>query len=148
MPEKTSQPPTDDPAIQQLIRDNRAWVESKSKDPEYFAALGRGQAPEFLYIGCSDSRVAISSLTGLDLGHVFVHRNIANMVVSADLNLLSVLTYAVEHLKVQHILVTGHYDCGGIRAAVKKQDYGQVLDAWLQVRSCLVIGARWSLQFV
>jgi len=137
LPEKSKPPPTD-PAIEELIRNNRAWVDSKRQDPEYFRALGRGQAPEFLYFGCSDSRVAISSLTGLDLGHVFVHRNIANMVVSADLNLLAVLTYAVEHLKVQHILVTGHYDCGGIRAAVQKQDYGQVLDAWLQVRTTLL----------
>jgi len=85
LPEK-SKPPRQDPAIQQLVKNNREWVERKNKeDPEYFPALGRGQAPDFLYIGCSDSRVSISSLTGMDLGHLFVHRNIANMVVSADL---------------------------------------------------------------
>jgi len=86
VPEKESKPPRQDPAIQQLVKNNREWVERKNKeDPEYFPALGRGQSPEFLYIGCSDSRVSISSLTGMDLGHLFVHRNIANMVVSADL---------------------------------------------------------------
>jgi carbonic anhydrase len=89
------------------------------------------QSPDYLYIGCADSRVSIQKMTGLDLGNFFIHRNIANMVVSSDLNLLAVLTYAVNVLKVKHILVTGHYDCGGIRASVQKQDYGQVLDAWL-----------------
>jgi carbonic anhydrase len=123
----------EDPDIEKLFQANRAWVDAVNKDgPEYFQKLGSGQSPKFLYIGCSDARVAVSKLTGTNPGELFVHRNIANMVVSSDLNLLAVLTYAVEQLNVKHILVTGHYDCGGIRAAVKKQDFGQVLDAWLQ----------------
>jgi hypothetical protein len=98
---KKNQP--EDPAIETLMKHNRAWVDQTNKEnPDFFPELGKGQSPEYLYIGCSDSRVAISALTGLNLGQVFVHRNIANMVVSADLNLLSVLTYAVEHLKVKH----------------------------------------------
>ena len=123
-----------DPAsIDHLFESNKKWVdETNERDKDFFTELGKGQSPDYLYIGCADSRVAISKLTGLDLGNVFVHRNIANMVVSSDLNLLAVLTYAVDHLKVKHILVTGHYDCGGVRASVKNQDLGQVLDAWLQ----------------
>jgi hypothetical protein len=93
----------EDPAIEKLMEHNRHWVQkTNEQDPDFFPEQGKGQSPEFLYIGCSDSRVAISALTGLGMGKVFVHRNIANMVVSADLNLLSVLTYAVEHLKVKH----------------------------------------------
>jgi Carbonic anhydrase len=93
----------EDAAIETLMKHNRDWVDrTNQEDPDFFPELGKGQSPEYLYIGCSDSRVAISALTGLNLGEVFVHRNIANMVVSADLNLLSVLTYAVEHLKVKH----------------------------------------------
>jgi Carbonic anhydrase len=93
----------EDPAIETLMQHNRAWVDKTNQiDPDFFPQLGKGQSPEYLYIGCSDSRVAISALTGLSIGEVFVHRNIANMVVSADLNLLSVLTYAVDHLKVKH----------------------------------------------
>lgn len=122
-----------DPAIERLFEKNRAWVKRvNEEDPEFFPTLAKGQSPDYLYIGCSDSRVAISDLTGCEMGELFVHRNIANMVISSDLNLLSVLTYAVEFLKVKHILVTGHYDCGGVRAAVQRQEKGQVLDAWLQ----------------
>lgn len=122
-----------DPAVERLFQKNRAWVERvNSEDPTFFEALGKGQSPDYLYIGCSDSRVAVNDLTGVEMGELFVHRNIANMVVSSDLNLLAVLTYAVERLKVRHILVTGHYDCGGVRAAEQKQDKGQILDAWLQ----------------
>jgi carbonic anhydrase len=122
-----------DAAIERLFVKNRAWIERMNKeDPTFFAELGKGQSPDYLYIGCSDSRVAISDLMGIEMGELFVHRNIANMVLACDLNLLAVLTYAVEHLKIKHILVTGHYDCGGVRAAVQKQDKGQVLDAWLQ----------------
>lgn len=103
----------DPSSIDHLFESNQRWVDETNQiDKSFFEELGKGQAPDFLYIGCSDSRVAISKLTGLDLGNVFVHRNIANMVVSSDLNLLAVLTYAVDHLKVKHILVTGHYDCG------------------------------------
>ena len=123
----------DDHALEKLFVRNREWVDKVNKqDPDFFPKLGAGQAPEYLYIGCSDSRVSISSLIGVEMGELFVHRNIANMVVSADLNLLSVLTYAVVHLKVKHILLTGHYDCGGVRAAMKQQDIGPVLDAWVQ----------------
>jgi carbonic anhydrase len=122
-----------DPAIERLFEKNRAWVKRvNEEDPDFFPTLGKGQSPDYLYIGCSDSRVAISDLTGVGMGELFVHRNIANMVVSSDLNLLAVLTYAVEHLKVKHILVTGHYDCGGVRAAVQKHDKGEILDSWLQ----------------
>jgi carbonic anhydrase len=126
-------PDGEDPDIEKLFVANREWVDSvNAEDPTFFQKQAKGQAPKFLYIGCSDSRVAISKLIGVEMGQVFVHRNIANMVVSSDLNLLAVLTYAVEHLNVKHILVTGHYDCGGVRAAVKKQGLGQVLNAWLQ----------------
>jgi carbonic anhydrase len=119
--------------IESLFLANRAWVDRvNANDPTFFQRQSRSQAPKFLYIGCSDSRVAIGNLIGVEMGDVFVHRNIANMVVSADLNLLSVLTYAVDHLNVKHILMTGHYDCGGVRAATKNQGLGQVLDAWLQ----------------
>ena len=122
-----------DPAIERLFRKNRAWVERvNNEDPTFFPELGKGQSPDYLYIGCSDSRVAVNDLTGVEMGELFVHRNIANMVVSSDLNLLAVLSYAVDYLKVRHILVTGHYDCGGVRAAVQKQGKGQILDAWLQ----------------
>jgi carbonic anhydrase len=129
----SSKDSSNDPAIESLFIRNREWIKrTNEQDPSFFNKLGAGQSPEYLYIGCSDSRVAITQWTGLELGHLFVHRNIANLVVSADLNLLSVLTYAIAHLKVKHILIAGHYDCGGIRAAVQKRDYGPVLDAWLQ----------------
>jgi carbonic anhydrase len=126
------QTPTD-PAIERLFVHNRGWVDRiNEEDPTYFPKLGSGQSPDYLYIGCSDSRVSITSLTGLQMGEVFVHRNVANLVVATDLNLLAVMTYAVEYLKVKHILVTGHYDCGGVRAAMKPKDIGPVLDAWVQ----------------
>lgn len=113
----------DDHALKKLFKNNREWVDKVNKDdPTFFPKLGSGQSPEYLYIGCSDSRVSISSLIGLEMGELFVHRNIANMVVASDLNLLSVMTYAVEHLKVKHILLTGHYDCGGVRAAMTPKD--------------------------
>ena len=113
----------DDHALAKLFKNNREWVDKVNKeDPTFFPKLGSGQSPEYLYIGCSDSRVSISSLIGLEMGELFVHRNIANMVVASDLNLLSVMTYAVEHLKVKHILLTGHYDCGGVRAAMQPKD--------------------------
>ena len=102
----------------------------KTENSNYFSNLAKPQTPEFLYIGCSDSRVVANEMLGLELGDVFVHRNVANLVISTDLNLLSCLTYAVEHLNVKHILVTGHYDCGGVRAATKHVHLG-VLDAWL-----------------
>ena len=129
----SSDPRVIDPNVKSIIESNKSWREKKLKeDADFFKNLGSEHKPEFLYIGCSDARVAVSDLTGLEIGKLFVHRNIANLVVSSDVNLLSVLTYAIEHLNVKHILVTGHYDCGGVRAAMKKQDFGGILDAWLQ----------------
>jgi carbonic anhydrase len=123
----------EDPKFESILVANKAWREKKlSEDPTFFKELGKEHKPDFLYIGCSDARLAVADLTGIKMGKLFVHRNIANMVVSSDLNLLSVLTYAIDHLHVKHILVTGHYDCGGIRASMKKLDFGGVLDAWLQ----------------
>lgn len=114
--------------LDRLLVNNQNWIKRKNEsDPEFFSRIGKGQQPEFLYIGCSDSRVPINEITGLDLGELFVARNVANLVVPSDMNLLTCLTYAVKHLKVKHILVTGHYDCGGIKAAVKSDDLG-VLD--------------------
>ncbi len=101
-------------AYNQLFDNNRKWVEEKRQlDAHYFDNLALGQSPKFLFIGCSDSRVPVSEITGTTPGEVFVHRNVANMVVGTDLNLLSVLQYAVEVLKVEHVIVCGHYGCGG-----------------------------------
>ncbi|KAJ1446054.1 carbonic anhydrase [Pelagophyceae sp. CCMP2097] len=122
----------DDRHLDQLFANNKLWVDKKNREePEFFKKLAKGQSPSFLYIGCSDSRVAVTEIIGVELGELFVHRNVANLVVSTDLNLLSVLTYAVAHLDVKHILVTGHFDCGGIRAAMRNEELG-VLDGWLQ----------------
>jgi len=100
--------------LNKVFKNNEAWVKEKlSKDQDYFKELGKGQSPELLYIGCSDSRVTTEDLMGLGPGEVFVHRNIANMVISIDLNVMSVVNYAVDHLKVKHIVVCGHYACGG-----------------------------------
>ena len=117
---------------ERLLLENKAWCrEKKSADPDYFRKLARNQHPEFLWIGCSDSRIPANEVTGTLPGELFVHRNIANMVVGDDLNLLSVLEYAVAHLKVKHIIVCGHYECGGINAALSDKSYG-LLDHWLQ----------------
>ena len=111
---------------------NKAWAADKcSKDPEFFANLSAGQNPEYLWIGCSDSRIPAEQITGLDAGEVFVHRNIANLVCNTDLNAMSVITYAVEHLKVKHIVVCGHYGCGGVKAAMTPKDMG-ILNPWLR----------------
>src|SRR6186713_1798496 len=102
-----------------LITGNSKWVSERVKDdPDYFKKLSQGQSPEVLWIGCSDSRVPANEVTGTKPGEVFVHRNVANMVVNTDVNLLSVLQYAVEVLKIKHVIVCGHYGCGGIRAAM------------------------------
>jgi carbonic anhydrase len=115
-----------------LFEKNRKWADGISQsDPTFFAELAKGQSPEALWIGCSDSRVPPSVITGLPPGQLFVHRNIANLVVHSDMNLLSVLQYAVDALKIQHIIVCGHYDCGGIKAALDGHPHGLV-DNWLR----------------
>ncbi len=116
----------------QLLRNNKAWAEDMAtKDPGFFARLVDVQHPEFLWIGCSDSRVPANEVTGTLPGQIFVHRNIANMVVNTDLNMLSVLEYAVEVLKVKHVIVCGHYGCGGVKAAMGTQSIG-IIDTWLR----------------
>lgn len=118
--------------FENIFRNNEKWVAGKlSVNPGYFEELSQGQHPEFLYIGCSDSRVTAEDLMGLNPGEVFIHRNIANLVVSTDNNLNAVVQYAVEHLKVKHIIVCGHYECGGVKAAMHPSDMGQ-LNSWLQ----------------
>lgn len=118
--------------IKQIFENNRNWIAEKLKsDENYFDNLGKGQSPEFLYIGCSDSRVSAEELMGLDPGAVFVHRNIANMVPNTDLNSMSVINYAVTNLKVNHIVVCGHYGCGGVFAAMQQADLG-ILNPWLR----------------
>jgi carbonic anhydrase len=120
-------------SFEKLLRENKAWAKQMvDKDPEYFNRLAQLQTPEFLWIGCSDSRVPANEITGTQPGEIFVHRNIANMVVHTDVNLLSVLDYAVNHLKVKHVIVCGHYGCGGIKAALTNHDYKQVLNMWLR----------------
>jgi carbonic anhydrase len=120
-------------SIEKLLKENKAWAAGiKEEDPEYFQKLSHLQTPEFLWIGCSDSRVPADRITGTQPGEIFVHRNIANMVVHTDVNLLSVLDYAVNHLKVLHVIVCGHYGCGGIKAAMTNHDYKYVLNMWLR----------------
>jgi carbonic anhydrase len=119
-------------AIDKVFAQNEAWIASKlALDPDYFTKLGKGQSPEILYIGCSDSRVTAEDLMGVQPGEVFIHRNIANMVISIDLNVMSVINYAVRHLKVNHVVVCGHYACGGIKAAMQSADMG-ILNPWLR----------------
>lgn len=118
--------------MKQLFDNNRAWAKSMTeKDPEFFSRLSAQQAPEYLWIGCSDSRVPANQIINLPPGEVFVHRNIANVVVHTDLNCLSVIQFAVEVLKIKHIIVCGHYGCGGIRAAMDNTSHG-LIDNWLR----------------
>ena len=118
---------------EKLLQDNKAWAAAQiERDPEYFERLVHLQAPEILWIGCSDSRVPANQITGTEPGEIFVHRNVANLVVNTDVNLLAVLDYAVTHLKVRHVIVCGHYGCGGIKAASTKTDYKPVLNMWLR----------------
>lgn len=118
--------------IENVFANNQRWISQKlAIDEHYFTNLAKGQSPEILYIGCSDSRVSTEELMGLNPGEVFVHRNIANMVVSIDLNMMSVLNYAVTELKVQHVVVCGHYFCGGVKAAMEAKDMG-ILNPWLR----------------
>lgn len=115
-----------------MLLANKAWVADKlAVRPDYFVDLAKEQRPEFLWIGCSDSRVPAEEITGTTPGELFVHRNIANLVVHTDLNLLSVLQFAVDHLKVQHVIVCGHYGCGGVKAAMTHQRYG-LMNKWLR----------------
>ena len=115
-----------------ILERNKKWVEDTlALDPNYFQDLAKGQTPPLLWIGCSDSRVPANEIIGAKPGETFVHRNIANLVVNTDINLLSVLEYAVEILKVKHIIVCGHYGCGGIRAAMENHSLG-IIDKWLR----------------
>lgn len=115
-----------------LIKNNKKWVQSKlDQDPQFFDKLAKGQKPPLLWIGCADSRVPANEIIGAEPGEVFVHRNIANMVIHSDMNMLSVLDYAVNALKVEHVIVCGHYGCGGINAAMGNQSIG-LIDNWIR----------------
>ncbi|MDP4128583.1 MAG: carbonic anhydrase [Bacteroidota bacterium] len=119
-------------AYEKLLSNNKSWAtKTVEAAPDYFRNLAI-QNPEFLWIGCSDSRVPANQITGTHPGEIFVHRNIANLVIHTDVNLLSVLEYAVVHLKVKHVIVCGHYGCGGIKAAMTNHDFKQVLNMWLR----------------
>lgn len=118
--------------IEQIFKNNEEWVKEKlAIDADYFENLSTGQHPEFLYIGCSDSRVTAEDLMGLKPGEAFIHRNIANLVNNVDLSVMSVINYAVRHLKVNHVVVCGHYNCGGVKAAMEPKDMG-ILNPWLR----------------
>jgi carbonic anhydrase len=118
--------------IEQVFINNEHWIKEKlASNKDYFSDLSKGQSPEFLYIGCSDSRVTAEDIMGVQPGEVFVHRNIANLVNSVDLNVMAVINYAVRHLKVNHVVVCGHYYCGGVKAAMQASDLG-ILNPWLR----------------
>ncbi len=120
------------PTYQQIFENNKQWVADKlHKDKDFFTRLASSQTPDYLYIGCSDSRVPANEIMGLDSGEVFVHRNIANLVCSTDLNVMAVINYGVVHLDVKHIVVCGHYNCGGVKAAMQAKDLG-ILNPWLR----------------
>ena len=115
-----------------IFENNKKWVESKNaENPEFFQELAKTQNPEFLYIGCSDSRVTAEEMMGMQPGEVFITRNIANVVNTLDMSSTAVIQYAVEHLKVNHIIVCGHYNCGGVKAAMSSQDLG-LMNPWLR----------------
>ncbi|KLU83029.1 hypothetical protein MAPG_02096 [Magnaporthiopsis poae ATCC 64411] len=115
-----------------VFQHNRTWAaEQRQKDPDFFLKLAAGQKPEYLWIGCSDSRIPAEQITGLGPGEAFIHRNIANLVCSIDLNVMSVINYAVQNLEVKHIVVCGHYGCGGVKAAMQPKDMG-ILNPWLR----------------
>jgi len=119
-------------SLDKIFENNEQWIAEKTAtNPHYFNDLAKGQKPEVLYIGCSDSRVTAEDLMGANPGEIFIHRNIANMVISIDLNVMSVLNYAVRQLKVNHIVVCGHYECGGVKAAMTPADLG-ILNPWLR----------------
>ncbi len=118
--------------LENVFINNEKWVSEKlSINPDYFKNLAKGQSPEILYIGCSDSRVTAEDLMGVQPGEVFIHRNIANLVNNIDLNVMSVINYAIRHLEVKHVVVCGHYNCGGVKAAMQAKDLG-ILNPWLR----------------
>jgi carbonic anhydrase len=120
-------------SYEKLLQDNKEWAKAMhEEDADFFDRLSHLQTPEFLWIGCSDSRVPADRITGTQPGEIFVHRNIANLVIHTDVNLLSVLDFAVSHLKVKHVIVCGHYGCGGVKAAMTNHDYKYVLNMWLR----------------
>lgn len=126
--------------LKELLEKNRAWAESiKAQDPGFFQAIAQRQTPRYLWIGCSDSRVPATQLVGLLPGELFVHRNVANVVVHTDFNCLSVLQFAVDVLKVSHIIVCGHYDCGGVQAAMQNHQLG-LIDNWLRHVQDVMLG--------
>ena len=119
-------------SYEQIFENNKKWVaDSLAKDADFFEKLARDQNPDYLYIGCSDSRVPANEIMGLEPGDVFVHRNIANLVNNTDLNVMSVINFAVKHLNVKHVIVCGHYSCGGVKAAMTTKDMG-ILNPWLR----------------
>lgn len=119
--------------FEKLLQENKSWAAGQvAKDPDYFNRLSELQTPEVLWIGCSDSRVPANQITNTEPGEIFVHRNVANLVINTDVNLLSVLDFAVNHLKVKHVIVCGHYGCGGIKAAITNNDFKAVLNMWLR----------------
>ena len=133
-------------SLQHLFDNNRAWAERMRREqPDFFSRLANQQTPKYLWIGCSDSRVPANQITGLDPGEVFVHRNVANVVVPSDLNALSVIQYAVDALKVEHIMVVGHYGCGGVLAAARGMRVG-LADNWLRHVSDVRLRHRQRLQ--
>ncbi|GAB2535426.1 carbonic anhydrase [Rufibacter soli] len=120
------------PSYEEIFENNRKWIAEKtSTNKDFFSQLAKDQNPEYLYIGCSDSRVTAEEVMGLGPGEAFVHRNVANLVNNVDLNVMSVLNYAIRHLKVKHIIVCGHYNCGGVKAAMQPKDLG-ILNPWLR----------------
>ena len=119
-------------SYEEIFEHNKNWVKArKAHDPHFFDKLAKDQQPDYLYIGCSDSRVPANEIMGMEPGEVFVHRNVANLVNNVDLNVMSVLNYAVRHLHVKHIIVCGHYNCGGVKAAMIPKDLG-ILNPWLR----------------
>lgn len=121
-----------DTSLKQLFDNNKLWIDQHTiKDPEYFIRMSKEQKPEYLWIGCSDSRVPANEIVGLEPGELFVHRNVANLFIHTDLNCLSVLQYAIEVLQIQHVIVCGHYGCGGVKAAMEDQQFG-IIDNWLR----------------
>jgi carbonic anhydrase len=119
--------------FEKLLQENKIWAaEQVARDPEYFIRLSGLQKPEILWIGCSDSRVPANQITATEPGEIFVHRNVANLVINTDVNSLSVLDFAVNHLKVKHVIVCGHYGCGGVKASITKNDFNVVLNMWLR----------------